>query len=102
MCSTRNPDFTLEERRIYAIAYKNVFNGYRKSLKKLLSKAELSLADRNSNINKKKTYANFVFNKMEEFSDMVEEAIFLIEKYVCLIAIGHIIAKILYFFTNAR
>lgn len=83
LCVPQGPDFTLEERRIYAIAYKNVFNGYRKSLKKLLSKAELSLADRNSNINKKKTYANFVFNKVEEFSDMVEEAIFLIEK-VCL------------------
>ncbi len=37
-------------------------------------------APRNSDIGKKKTYANFVFNKVEEFSIMVEEAIFLIEK----------------------
>lgn len=80
LCVPQGYDFNREERRIYSIAYKKVFNGYRKSLKQLLSTAELSLAQRNSDIGKKKTYANFVFNKVEEFSIMVEEAIFLIEK----------------------
>jgi hypothetical protein len=79
-CVPNGADFTLKERRIFSIAYKNVFNEYRSSLKKLLSKAELSLANQNSNINKKKSYANFVFNKVDEFSGLVEEAVFLIEK----------------------
>ena len=64
LCVPNGTDFTLKERRIFSLAYKHVFNDYRNSLKKLLSKAELSLANQNSNINKKKSYANFVFNKV--------------------------------------